>query len=112
MCSFRKHEALSPSESMLHIFELIALEIWKKTNVLPDCEVGIHGNQGLKAHCSARDNSRDESSAIGLLENKGRQNVFLFGQNMCEDKKVNWRAHNGEFSTHKALFAKIRQTFT
>lgn len=29
-------------------------------NLLPDCEVGIHGNQGLKAHCSARDNRRVE----------------------------------------------------
>lgn len=29
-------------------------------NLLPDCEVGIHGNQGLKAHCSAGDNRREE----------------------------------------------------
>lgn len=35
------------------------------TCVLPDCEVGIHGNRDLKAHCSARDNRRDESSVSG-----------------------------------------------
>lgn len=34
------------------------------TNLLPDCEVGIHGNQGLTAHCSARDN-RGESGVSG-----------------------------------------------
>lgn len=41
------------------------------TNRLPDCEVGIHGNQDLKAHCSARDNRREESGWVaGLLKNQ------------------------------------------
>lgn len=31
------------------------------TNLLPDCELGSHGNRGLKARCSARDNRRGES---------------------------------------------------
>lgn len=35
------------------------------TYFLPDCGVGIHGNRGLKAHCSARDNRREESCVSG-----------------------------------------------
>lgn len=40
------------------------------TNLLPECEMGIHGNRGLKAHCSARDNRKEESGVSGLAFEK------------------------------------------
>lgn len=54
---------------LLHLsilLKLIVTEVLKAvTNLLPGCEVGIRGNRGLEAHCSARDNRREESSVSG-----------------------------------------------
>lgn len=39
-------------------------------NLLPDCEVGIHGNQGLKAHCSGGDKRKEEHvSGCAFIKN-------------------------------------------
>lgn len=60
------------------------------TRLLPDCEVGIHGNRDLKAHCSARDNRRDESSVSGCAFEKWVDAAMALQRNLCvlDDKKI------------------------